>query len=138
MESPQPELELPQWECAAEGLEMEIAQSIIVRILRPDRFEFSINALVKRVIGINADMLTVDLSEIIAETNSKEPIILSSAPGFDPSFKVESIAAEGKLRSVALGSAEGFDQADKAINECSKNGGWVLLKNVHLAISWLV
>ena len=37
-----------------------------------------------------------------------------------------------------LGSEEGFAQADKAINTASKNGKWVLLKNVHLAPSWLV
>lgn len=38
---------------------------------------------------------------------------------------------------MALGSAEGFDLAEKAINMSSKNGNWVLLKNVHLAPLWL-
>ena len=37
-----------------------------------------------------------------------------------------------------LGSAEGFTQADKVINSASKSGRWVMLKNVHLAPSWLV
>lgn len=37
-----------------------------------------------------------------------------------------------------LGSAEGFTQADKAINASSKSGRWVMLKNVHLAPNWLV
>lgn len=42
------------------------------------------------------------------------------------------------MTSIAIGSEEGFAQADKAINTASKNGRWVLLKNVHLAPSWLV
>lgn len=37
-----------------------------------------------------------------------------------------------------VGSAEGFTQADKAINSASKSGRWVMLKNVHLAPQWLV
>ncbi len=36
------------------------------------------------------------------------------------------------------GSAEGFSQADKAINSAAKSGRWVMLKNVHLASNWLV
>ena len=38
----------------------------------------------------------------------------------------------------ATGSAEGFSQADKAINSATKSGRWVMLKNVHLAPQWLV
>jgi dynein heavy chain 1 len=38
-----------------------------------------------------------------------------------------------RYTSVAIGSAEGFEVADKAINAASKSGHWVLLKNVHLA-----
>jgi dynein heavy chain 1 len=41
------------------------------------------------------------------------------------------------LISVAIGSAEGFDLADKAMKEGVKNGTWIMLKNVHLAPSWL-
>jgi dynein heavy chain 1 len=135
--SAQPETDIPPFKTECAGLDLQIAQCILIKILRPDRFEFAVNTLIKKVLGVNSEMLTVDLAEIISETKSKEPIILSSAPGFDPSFKIESIALDGKLKSVALGSAEGFDQADKAINECSKSGGWVLLKNVHLATAWL-
>ena len=37
------------------------------------------------------------------------------------------------LSNIAIGSAEGFSLAEKAINAASKNGKWVMLKNVHLA-----
>ena len=36
-----------------------------------------------------------------------------------------------------MGSQEGFTLADQAIATASRQGSWVLLKNVHLAPSWL-
>lgn len=127
---------MPDFGCKSKE-NLELASCFVIKVLRPDRFSFSANHLIRQHLGVSAEMLTIDLSKIIAETKSKEAIILSSAPGFDPSFKIEQLAKEGKLRSVALGSAEGFEQAEKAVNESSKSGGWVLLKNVHLATSWL-
>ena len=45
-----------------------------------------------------------------------------------------------RLRRVFhfAGSAEGFSQAEKAINSANKSGRWVMLKNVHLAAQWLI
>ena len=65
---------------------------------------------------------------------------MCSVPGFDASGRVDDLAAElGRgMTSIAIGSEEGFAQADKAINTAAKSGRWVLLKNVHLAPSWLV
>jgi dynein heavy chain 1 len=39
--------------------------------------------------------------------------------------------------SIAIGSSEGFDQADKVLHSASSSGRWMLLKNVHLAPDWL-
>jgi len=38
-------------------------------------------------------------------------VLLCSAPGFDPSYKVEALAKEmsARLVSVAIGSQEGFE-----------------------------
>jgi len=41
------------------------------------------------------------------------------------------------LFSVAIGSSEGFDLAEKSMKEAVKQGAWVMLKNVHLAPAWL-
>ena len=68
------------------------------------------------------------MKEVVSvESNCKSPILLCSAPGFDPSYKVESLAKEMgvKLLVVAIGSAEGFGQADKVIKDASKSGLWV-------------
>lgn len=42
-----------------------------------------------------------------------------------------------EITSIAIGSTEGFNQADLALSSSSKSGRWLLLKNVHLAPSWL-
>ena len=105
--------------------------------MRPDRFMASCKAFVAKVLG---DCITnqaeLDLVKIIEkETNPKSPLLLVSAPGFDASYKVDMIAKQlnKKYTSVAIGSPEAFDLADKAIKSASKTGSWVLLKNVHLA-----
>lgn len=67
------------------------------------------------------------------------PLLLCSAPGHDVSGRVESMARDHdkELASVAMGSAEGFDTAEKMLASASKRGSWVLLKNCHLCTEWL-
>lgn len=52
----------------------------------------------------------------VVETDSdaKSPLLLISAVGYDASFKVDEIAKKlnKKLSSIAIGSAEGFEQAE--------------------------
>lgn len=111
-----------------------------MKIFRPDKFNIIAHSLLRIVLGDKCiDDQTLDLKRIIAQCKAKEPILLSSAPGFDPSFKVESTSKElsNKLQSVAIGSVEGFELAERAIKEGVKQGQWVMLKNVHLAPTWL-
>jgi dynein heavy chain 1 len=65
--------------------------------------------------------------------------LLVSAPGYDASFIVDQLAKlrSKKFTSVAIGSPEAFDEAESAIKNAARTGSWVLLKNVHLAPSWL-
>jgi dynein heavy chain 1 len=42
------------------------------------------------------------------------------------------------LTSISMGSNEGFQQVDSAIAKGLRTGGWVLVKNAHLAIDWLM
>nr|CAG8506850.1 6173_t:CDS:10 [Entrophospora candida] len=76
---------------------------------------------------------------VLDEIQPSTPISLCSVPGYDASYRVDNLVAELniKCKSVAMGSQEGFTLADQAIAASVKNGEWVLLKNVHLAPSWL-
>lgn len=115
---------------------------ILFKGLRPDRILAGGSALVEAVFGKDFMRLPeLDLGNIVdKEAGPSTPLVLCSMPGYDASFRVDDLASKTKkpYKSLAIGSAEGFDLAEKAIQAGSKSGTWVLLKNVHLAPQWLV
>nr|CAD7576727.1 unnamed protein product [Timema californicum] len=111
---------------------------------RPDRVIAAGQLFVSAVLGedfMPAAEKELDLaSNVETELRANVPALLCSVPGFDASGRVDDLAAElsKPIASIAIGSAEGFNQADRAINLAVKSGRWVMLKNVHLAPQWLV
>ncbi len=119
-----------------------IRHILLVQALRPDRLAPALGTLVSAVFGADllSDETSYDLASIVEhEIDAKTPIALCSVPGFDASYRVEALvrSSNTKCISVAMGSQEGFSLADKAINTAARAGQWVLLKNTHLAPSWL-
>ncbi|XP_044746185.1 dynein heavy chain, cytoplasmic isoform X2 [Coccinella septempunctata] len=119
-------------------------QLLAIQTFRPDRVIAAGQLFVSAVLGEdfmpNAEK-ELDLSTCIdKEVRAGVPVLLCSVPGFDASGRVDDLAAElnKQISSIAIGSAEGFNQADRAINMACKTGRWVMLKNVHLAPQWLV
>ncbi|XP_050295050.1 dynein heavy chain, cytoplasmic isoform X2 [Anthonomus grandis grandis] len=119
-------------------------QLLVIQAFRPDRIIAAATLFVSAVMG--ADFMAaaekeMDLgASIEKEIKANVPVLLCSVPGFDASGRVDDLAAElnKPISSIAIGSAEGFNQADRAINMACKTGRWVMLKNVHLAPQWLV
>ncbi len=117
---------------------------LLVKAFRPDRFSSVAERFVTEVFGeefMQQSERMLDLAGIVEnEIKANTPILMCSVVGYDASGRVEDLAAETnkQLAAIAIGSSEGFTQAEKAINNASKNGRWVLLKNVHLAPAWLV
>jgi dynein heavy chain 1, cytosolic len=117
---------------------------LLIKSFRPDRFISMSKLFIDSVFG--ESFLTrmdeqLDLVNIVEnEMKATIPILMCSVAGYDASGRVEDLAAElnKPLISIAIGSSEGFTQAEKAINTSAKNGRWVLLKNAHLAPQWLV
>jgi dynein heavy chain 1 len=90
---------------------------------------------------LHATEQEMDMVHVVEhEIKSQTPMLLCSLPGYDVSGRVDDLVAEtnNQITSIALGSAEGFSEAEKAISASVKSGRWVLLKNVHLATHWLV
>lgn len=119
-------------------------QLLVIQAFRPDRL-ISMSSLVVHAILSDEFLQSAEsqfnLGEIVEkEIKSSTPILMCSVPGYDASGRVDDLATElsKSITSIAIGSAEGFSQAEKSINAASKNGKWVLLKNVHLAPQWLV
>ncbi|KAI8810266.1 dynein heavy chain [Cladochytrium replicatum] len=114
---------------------------IIIRCTRPDRLGAAGALFVEAVFGpgfVSASEHPIK-SIVYDEVDCTTPLAFCSIPGYDASYRVENFASEAgsRLISVAMGSAEGFKQASDAISNAAKSGGYVLLKNVHLAPSWL-
>lgn len=120
----------------------QLMKMIIVKILRPDRLVYASWTLIEMVLGENVNPQTqIDLfTTVETGTTARSPLLLVSAPGYDASVMVDDLAKSKmkKCASVAIGSPEAFEEAESAIKLAARSGSWVLLKNVHLAPSWLV
>ncbi|THD25348.1 Dynein heavy chain 1 cytosolic [Fasciola hepatica] len=140
-ESAKTESNQPGWFAAAQA---SMYNLLLIQAFRPDRLLASAHRLVTSIFGetfMEEARGHLDLLPIVEqELRPNMPVLLCAVQGFDPSGRVEDMASEHhkQLTNIAIGSAEGFSQADKAINSAAKNGKWVLLKNVHLAPGWLV
>jgi dynein heavy chain 1, cytosolic len=117
---------------------------LVIKAFRPDRFIASAEMLINEIFGsefLKQTEKMIDLANIVEnEIKANTPILMCSVTGFDASGHVEDLAAETnkQIISIAIGSSEGFTQAEKAINTSSKTGRWVLFEKCHLASSWLV
>ncbi|QQP51744.1 Dynein heavy chain_ cytoplasmiclike [Caligus rogercresseyi] len=146
LSSPNAEQGVPQmWEGPADTLAASIKAMyslLLVQALRPDRFIAATNTFVGQVLGEKfTQEKEIDLASVVeSQVKASTPILMCSVLGYDASGRVDDLAAElGKgITSIAIGSEEGFNQAEKAINTAVKSGRWVMLKNVHLAPAWLV
>jgi len=117
---------------------------LLIQALRSDRLPAASNEFVAACLGqdfVKEAEREPDMANVVeTQIESTTPILMCSVPGYDASSRVDDLAAEMNkpVTSIAIGSAEGFNEADKAINTAVRSGKWVLLKNVHLAPSWLV
>uniref|UniRef100_A0A915D8F2 Dynein heavy chain n=1 Tax=Ditylenchus dipsaci TaxID=166011 RepID=A0A915D8F2_9BILA len=140
--SDKPEMSVPVlWDDSDSStpIKRSLNELLVIHALRPDRLLASVHLLVNTTFSsefMQQDKV-INLQEIIER--SKTPLLLCSATGFDASGRVEDLATEmnKEVTSIAIGSSEGFNQADAALSSASKSGRWILLKNVHLAPSWL-
>merc|ERR1719481_1144735 len=148
---PQPEAEVPAnlklWEegdTPFTNSQKAMYAALAIQALRPDRLPAAAMEFVAITLGrdfVRAAEGEVDLATVCeTQISPATTILMCSVPGYDASSRVDDLAAELKkpVTSIAIGSAEGFGEAEKAINTAVRTGRWVLLKNVHLAPSWLV
>lgn len=118
-----------------------IRSLLIIKCFRPDRLLQATTIFVKNVFETDlAEVSSYELGAIVVnEVLPVTPVSLVSVPGYDASYRVENLIKNTGTRSasVAMGSQEGYTLADQAIAAASRQGTWVLLKNVHLAPTWL-
>ncbi|KAM4013249.1 cytoplasmic dynein 1 heavy chain 1 [Anomaloglossus baeobatrachus] len=147
LESSSPEQTVPYiWseEKPATPIGQAVHRLLLIQAFRPDRLLAMAHIFVSTILGdsfMSVIDQPLDLANIVdTEVKPNTPVLMCSVPGYDASGRVEDLAAEQntQITSIAIGSAEGFSQAEKAINTAVKSGRWVMLKNVHLAPAWLM
>jgi len=142
-----PENDIPEcWkaETKLSPIGITVHQLLVIQAFRPDKLLAMASKVVAGILGTefthHAEQ-ELDLASVIEkEVKASTPVLLCSVPGYDASGRVDDLATQQnkQITSIAIGSAEGFSLADKAINSAVKSGRWVMLKNVHLAPQWLV
>ncbi|KAF7903405.1 uncharacterized protein EAF01_006454 [Botrytis porri] len=131
---------VPQvWDDNVEKRDQELISLLLIKLFRLDRFVPAAERFVTAVFGSGLLDITEDLKQIVEQVSASRPIALCSSPGFDASYKVENLVEQSRAActNIAMGSNEGLATADKAISNAAANGSWVLVKNVHLAPTWL-
>lgn len=127
------------WEEGTGANDRALRSLLLVKLFRMDRFVPTAEKYVATVFGPDIFEITSDLKDVVAQVGATSPIALASSPGFDASYKVENLVEQLQTTcaNIAMGSNEGLESADKAISNAAATGNWVLVKNVHLAPSWL-
>ncbi|KAI2473006.1 cytoplasmic dynein heavy chain [Annulohypoxylon bovei var. microspora] len=131
---------IPQiWDSNTEPFDQGLLSLLLVKLFRLDRFVPAAERFVASVFGAELLEIVDDLKETVSQVPSTRPISLVSSPGFDASYKVDNLVERTRVRctNIAMGSNESLASADKAISNAAQVGSWVLIKNVHLAPTWL-
>ena len=131
---------VPQiWDANMNTRDQKLMSLLLVKLFRLDRFVPAAERFVTVVFGSDLLDTNEDLKQIVDEVSATSPIALCSSPGFDASYKVDNLVQRVRTActNIAMGSNEGLSSADKAISNAAANGSWVLIKNVHLAPTWL-
>eukprot|EP00891_Asterochloris_glomerata_P002883 jgi/Astpho2/2883/Aster-01037 len=121
----------------------EFERLLIFRTLRPDRLTAAMQRFVANTIGKEyTASQPFDLERSYADSSPGTPIFVFLSPGVDVAGSVEALGRKlgftsdtGRYASISLGQG----QENPAMNQLTnmhKNGGWVLLQNIHLTIDW--
>uniref|UniRef100_A0A3P8WNV8 Cytoplasmic dynein 2 heavy chain 1 n=1 Tax=Cynoglossus semilaevis TaxID=244447 RepID=A0A3P8WNV8_CYNSE len=108
-------------------------QLLLVQALRPDRLQSAMTAFASQALGMKElSPPPLNLRRLYSETVEWEPVLIIISPGADPSQELAELAAE----TISMGQGQA-DVALATLRECSRNGEWLCLKNLHLVTAWL-
>ncbi|XP_022324921.2 cytoplasmic dynein 2 heavy chain 1-like isoform X2 [Crassostrea virginica] len=117
-------------------------QLLVVQAVRPDRLQTAMGLFACKALGMKElSPPSVNLKRLLeTETLPSEPILIIISPGADPSQELQELAEQtigsDKYHQVAMGQGQS-DIAMQLLRECSQNGEWLCLKNLHLVTAWL-
>lgn len=118
-------------------------QLLLFRALRPDRLTSAMARFVRTVIDAKfTRSVPFNLERSFEDASAAVPMFVFLSPGVDVAASVEALgrkrgftADNGKYVSVSLGQGQ-EPIAMAHLANFHRNGGWVLLQNIHLTIDW--
>ena len=118
-------------------------QLLLFRALRPDRLTSAMARFVRTVIDAKfTQSVPFDLERSFEDAAPGVPVFVFLSPGVDVAASVEALgrkrgftADNGKYVSVSLGQGQ-EPIAMSSLSNFHRNGGWLLLQNIHLTIDW--
>ncbi|MBR4634650.1 hypothetical protein IKO50_07065, partial [bacterium] len=117
---------------------------LVIKALRPDRITSAlINYIIKYMGDKYIESTTFDMEATFKETNNMTPIFFVLFPGIDPTKDVEELGAKmdksidaGTFINIPMGQGQ-EDRANRMLEECAKEGKWIMLQNLHLMQKWI-
>uniref|UniRef100_A0A3B4GDC8 Cytoplasmic dynein 2 heavy chain 1 n=1 Tax=Pundamilia nyererei TaxID=303518 RepID=A0A3B4GDC8_9CICH len=108
-------------------------QLLLVQAVRPDRLQSAMTCFASQTLAMKElSPPPLNLRRLYTETMEWEPVLIIISPGADPSQELAELAAE----TISMGQGQA-DVALATLRECSRNGDWLCLKNLHLVTAWL-
>ncbi|CAD7974700.1 unnamed protein product [Amoebophrya sp. A25] len=117
---------------------------LLLRVLRPDRLSAALTQYVHDNLGNDfVEQEPFSMDSTYEESNCYSPFFFVLFPGTDPTPTIEALGrrlgvteANGKLVNISMGQGQ-ENVAINALNKSAKEGGWVMLQNIHLMQNWL-
>ena len=112
---------------------------MILRCVRPDRVVPAVLDYVCAEIGERfVNPPPFDIAESYGDSTNVVPLTFVLSPGSDPFAALNKFGEDkGKeIQSISLGQGQGV-MAERMMSEMMRTGGWVLLANCHVAVSWM-
>ena len=114
---------------------------IVLKSIRADKITLAVQNFVVEQIGRQfVEPPTFNLSKSFKDSAITTPLIFVLSTGSDPVADFERFSADmnmtKKCEKISLGRGQG-PKAQVMINDNLNRGGWVLLMNCHLAVSWM-
>jgi len=122
----------------------EFQKLLLLRAMRPDRLTGALTKFIEE--NLSAQFIhqaPFDIFDAYNEMSPKVPMFFVLFPGVDPTPEVEKVGAannitssNGKFVNISMGQGQ-EEIAANALIKASKEGGWIMLQNVHLMVSWM-
>jgi len=114
---------------------------VLLKSIRPDKCTAAItNYIIEHIGQPFVDPPTFNLGACYKDSDNSSPLIFVLSSGSDPTADFKKFAEEkdmlSKIDSVSLGQGQA-PKAEKAIERARATGGWCLLQNCHLSVSWM-